>query len=159
MYGKLYYVFIGKDEQFAFKRALSRLLEMTSESYAQEETWAPLPAGLRKWERSIVDAEPVSSGTGRGHATTYWEHPRGTIGSGDFAGEAANEGVSASIGGRPEAPRLSEAHIWGVREDWGERAKEWGRGAKAYDKSGQTHSQSSDKMQGVRMPTDHRRDD
>lgn len=128
---------------------------MTSESYAREETWAPLPAGLRKWERSIVDSEPTS-GAGRSHATTHWERPRGTIGSSDFASEAANEGVSAPIGDRPEAPRLSETHIWGVREDWGERAKEWGRGAKVHDKSGQTHS---GKVQGARMPTDHRRDD
>ncbi|TFY56993.1 hypothetical protein EVJ58_g7297 [Rhodofomes roseus] len=108
-------IFSGKDEQFAFKRALSRLLEMTSESYAREEHWTPLPATSRKWERSSAH-EPLSS---RSHNTTHWERPRGTSPSSDFAAEASNEGASALPDGRPAAPRLDEAHIWGVRDDWG----------------------------------------
>ncbi|KAH9935750.1 AFG1-like ATPase-domain-containing protein [Fomitopsis serialis] len=120
-------IFSGKDEQFAFKRALSRLLEMTSESYAQEEHWTPLPLSSRKWERSEA---------GRSHNTTHWERPRSTAPSSDFAIEAANEGTSGLQDGRPEAPRLHEAHIWGVRDDWGERAKQWGRGVKVYEDSG-----------------------
>ncbi|KAH9839231.1 AFG1-like ATPase-domain-containing protein [Rhodofomes roseus] len=122
-------IFSGKDEQFAFKRALSRLLEMTSESYAREERWTPLPATSRKWERSSAH-EPLSS---RSHNTSHWERPRSTSPSSDFVAEASNEGASALPDGRPEAPRLDEAHIWGVRDDWGERAKEWGRGAKVYE--------------------------
>lgn len=147
-------IFTGKDEQFAFKRALSRLLEMTSESYAREETWTPLPAGLRKWERSVAHADTTSSSTGRSRTATHWERPRGSVGSGDFAGEAANEGISAPIGNRPEAPRLDEAHIWGVREDWGKRAKDWGQGAKAYESSGRTRGPNSEEIPGGHSPAD-----
>ena len=35
-------MFSGKEEQFAYKRALSRLHEMTSEGYAAQERWAVL---------------------------------------------------------------------------------------------------------------------
>lgn len=139
----------GKDEQFAFKRALSRLLEMTSESYVREETWAPLPVGLRKWECSVADADPPLSNASRSHTTTHWEGSPGSVGSSDFAGEASNVDISAPIGDRPEAPRLNEAHIWGVREDWGERAKEWGQGAKAYENSGRPCRTSSDMTPGI----------
>lgn len=40
----------GKEEQFAYKRALSRLIEMTSATYLCEESWTPLPLASRKWE-------------------------------------------------------------------------------------------------------------
>lgn len=44
-------IFSGKDEQFAFKRALSRIREMTSETCNQQsDTWIPLPVEDRKWE-------------------------------------------------------------------------------------------------------------
>ena len=35
------------------------------------------------------------------------------------------------LNARPEAPRLGPDHVWGVREDWGERAGQWGQGVKA----------------------------
>ena len=51
----------------------------------------------------------------------------------DFAEEAAyGGGEHADPSQRPEAPRLRHEHVWGVRDDWGERAKTWGRGAGAY---------------------------
>jgi len=109
---------------------------MTSESYAQEEHWTPLPISSRKWERSDAGELTAGPGAGRSHNTTHWERSRSTSPSSDFASEAANEGASALQEGRPEAPRLPEAHIWGVRDDWGEGAKEWGRGAKVYEDSG-----------------------
>ncbi|KAI0684734.1 hypothetical protein BC835DRAFT_1310420 [Cytidiella melzeri] len=84
-------IFSGKDEQFAFKRALSRLIEMTSESYGTYKQWTPLPDAARKWERTSITS-------------------------------------NVSTGQRPEAPRLREEHIWGVREDWGRRSGTWGRG-------------------------------
>lgn len=122
-------MFSGKDEQFAFKRALSRLLEMTSESYRREERWTPLPDTARKWERSsAVDALTTSANAVPRNETTF-----GGISS-DFAEEAAYENRgSVYVSQRPEAPRLREEHIWGVREDWGERSGRWGHGAAAYD--------------------------
>lgn len=138
-------VFSGKDEQFAFKRALSRLLEMTSEGYARDERWVPLPDAERKWER------PAPAGSAR-LKNAFTPHdtngappsrlsmsrpdPRGLhASSSDFAAEAALADASATAhpAARPEAPRLREEHVWGVRDDWGERAKTWGRGARAHE--------------------------
>ncbi|KAI0690281.1 AFG1-like ATPase-domain-containing protein [Cerioporus squamosus] len=118
-------IFSGKDEQFAFKRALSRLLEMTSESYARDEQWAPLPTDARKWETSTSGSAPPQR---TGCATTGPTRPHSSD-STDFAEEASLDRTSTFPADRPPAPRLSADHIWGVREDWGERARDWGRGA------------------------------
>ncbi|KAI0798473.1 AFG1-like ATPase-domain-containing protein [Irpex lacteus] len=106
-------IFSGKDEQFAFKRALSRLLEMTSESYSKEEQWNPLPDASRKWERSSVVGQPGPQPTPVAPHGGYVNSDR------------------VDLTQRPEAPQLREEHIWGVREDWGKQAGAWGRGAAA----------------------------
>ena len=100
------YDLTGKDEQFAFKRALSRLKEMTSGSYWEEVRWSPLPLSVRKWEgysktpaallggsSEIVDGEPSPPVT-----TMY----------------GADDALSHV---RPEAPHVRENHIWGMRRD------------------------------------------
>ena len=136
-------MFSGKEEQFAYKRALSRLREMTSEGYGKEETWAPLPAAERKWERSARVAATSSSASRRSvpaaatvDAAVAMSNVHIADAAFDFAVEAAYQGdstVQVDVRQRPEAPRLREEHVWGVRDDWGGRAKEWGRGAKAYE--------------------------
>lgn len=116
---------------------------MTSESYAKEEPWAPLPLSSRKWEGSahLPDGPHYPR-------RLHWAQSRGSADqeTADFASEAANE-EHAPPGGRPEAPRLNEAHVWGVREDWGERAQDWGRGAKVYEK-GISKSNNGNRGQG-----------
>jgi protein AFG1 len=51
--------------------------------------------------------------------------------SNDFADEA---GYSRPETLRPKVardpPKISEDHMWGVREDWGKKAGEWGQGVK-----------------------------
>ncbi|KAI0645780.1 AFG1-like ATPase-domain-containing protein [Trametes meyenii] len=126
-------IFSGKDEQFAFKRALSRLLEMTSEGYARDEQWAPLPPSSRKWETpspSPPSAPPLPRSTQR--TAVKREDPTAPRPSSDFAEEASAPSSYAHLAERPPAPRLSADHVWGVREDWGDRAREWGRGASVY---------------------------
>ncbi|KZV68595.1 hypothetical protein PENSPDRAFT_735877 [Peniophora sp. CONT] len=103
-------IFSGKDEQFAYKRALSRLREMTSARYAEEETWTPLADDARKWERSSAGSKrtPTSSVS-----------RVGTEGEGrdsDFADEAAYE-RAGDVKARPEAPRIWPRHVWGVEEE------------------------------------------
>ncbi|KDQ57396.1 hypothetical protein JAAARDRAFT_78605 [Jaapia argillacea MUCL 33604] len=110
-------IFSGQDEQFAYKRAVSRLVEMTSRTYALEERWTPLPFDMRKWESS---------------STLGYE--RGTVGyegkSSSQVGVELNEKEGETlVVERPPAPKLKEDHVWGVREDWGEKAKMWGKGA------------------------------
>ncbi|KAH9858488.1 AFG1-like ATPase-domain-containing protein [Lenzites betulinus] len=143
-------IFSGKDEQFAFKRALSRLLEMTSASYARDEQWAPLPPSARKWETSAASPTPSapsrasaspSASVSRPSHRRSGEYQRvAARPSSDFAEEACvHETLSAQKAAvpnpadRPPAPRLSADHVWGVREDWGERAREWGRGASVHN--------------------------
>ncbi|PCH36109.1 hypothetical protein WOLCODRAFT_81546 [Wolfiporia cocos MD-104 SS10] len=128
-------IFSGKDEQFAFKRALSRLLEMTSEGYAREEEWAPLPRAARQWERRTQgQAPPISVPVSQAHARTRWAPSAHA--ADESAGDPAREAAAPLPGvprlaERPAAPRLGEAHVWGVRDDWGARAGHWGRGARA----------------------------
>ncbi|KAF9264129.1 hypothetical protein L218DRAFT_863713 [Marasmius fiardii PR-910] len=106
-------IFSGKDEQFAFKRALSRLLEMTSSSYHREEEWSPLPLSSRKWERS----EKLKPLEAMNDADNHAEAPQDSRTPRDL---------------RPP-PVLRDYHVWGVRDDWGKRAGKWGKGAKGYD--------------------------
>ncbi|KAL4246184.1 AFG1 ATPase family protein [Abortiporus biennis] len=111
-------VFSGKDEQFAFKRALSRLYEMTSESYSHENSWIPLPSAQRKWERKPsttshhsdptipIDSNGLNNRVGR-HSDS----------DSDFASEASYDevvGINEGRRLRPEAPRIRETHVWGV---------------------------------------------
>ncbi|KIY67899.1 hypothetical protein CYLTODRAFT_396245 [Cylindrobasidium torrendii FP15055 ss-10] len=111
-------IFSGKDEQFAFKRALSRLVEMTGAGYCRGAEWEPLPEGMRGWERT------TRLGRGFGIAQTV-EKPQPLV-------------VDAASGGSESmAPTLKADHVWGVREDWGgatARGRSWGRGASVYDK-------------------------
>lgn len=106
----------GKDEQFAFKRALSRLHEMTSESYEREESWAPLPPTSRKWENSWK-ATPIRPLP----ASTKEESPVQAINDEVFGFEAPFESQppqpKLNTDERPEAPLLREYHIWGMRQD------------------------------------------
>lgn len=110
-------IFSGKDEQFAFKRALSRLLEMTSEAYQRDELWAPLPTAMRKWERT-------GSTGGKARTPLSMQDPSvprfPSHTQSDFAEEAASEGdVLAGSLLRPEAPRIRAEHVWGVHDEEG----------------------------------------
>lgn len=103
---------IGKDERFAFKRALSRLLEMTCERYIAEEHWNSLPLSSRRWERSTSthnatdDHKTLQDPTDRSAAFVTNERPH------------AQTDDSRLFVGRPDAPKLSEDHMWGIRGDW-----------------------------------------
>ncbi|EGO25507.1 hypothetical protein SERLADRAFT_448478 [Serpula lacrymans var. lacrymans S7.9] len=119
-------IFSGQDEQFAFKRALSRLMEMSSSVYFSEEKWTPLPPSSRKWE-SALTGSLLSRPSTSPDSIRDEDSMRDDESSRKDTGNHFN-----SLLERPEAPRLSEDHIWGVREDWGERAKDWGKGASAF---------------------------
>ncbi|OSD06949.1 hypothetical protein PYCCODRAFT_1464084 [Trametes coccinea BRFM310] len=153
-------IFSGKDEQFAFKRALSRLLEMTSESYARDEQWNPLPASARKWETpSSSHALPhAPSSTSSQPLSTQREHPYSSRSStSDFADEAFAHPSHPSSFDRPPAPRLSADHIWGVREDWGPRARDWGRGARVYSESAPSRTPPPGPREDASEPADDAR--
>lgn len=118
------YIVLGEEERFAYRRALSRLID------AKIENWNPLAPKIRKWESDLpVCISTPTSVTGQVRQRQEGLHED------DFASEAAFESDARAhriAKARPSAPRLKEDHIWGVREDWGPKAGTWGRGAKVH---------------------------
>ncbi|KZS98624.1 hypothetical protein SISNIDRAFT_481341 [Sistotremastrum niveocremeum HHB9708] len=112
--------FSGQEERFAFKRALSRLVEMTSQSYHAQSRWRPLTQERRHWESNLTTKPaPLTS--------RLQQLESKEVENSDFAQEASYR-QNGHAESRPSAPRFSENHIWGVREDWGPGAGLWGRG-------------------------------
>ena len=90
---------------------------MTSESYEREESWSPLPPTSRKWENSLKAAPALPH-----PAPTNEESPVQAVNDELWGFEAAFEGrpsppPKVNTDERPEAPRLREHHIWGMRRD------------------------------------------
>ncbi|KAF7789310.1 hypothetical protein EIP86_000254 [Pleurotus ostreatoroseus] len=128
-------IFSGKDEQFAFQRALSRLREMTSAAYRHTERWAPLPDAVRRWERTQAEAQVSRAATesagaeagvveaGSGRVMRKPEPEPDLAQEAAYASDPEESHGPASSSLRPAAPRLRSEHMWGVREDWNERAR------------------------------------
>ncbi|KAI0314288.1 AFG1-like ATPase-domain-containing protein [Amylostereum chailletii] len=103
-------IFSGKEEQFVYKRALSRLLDMTSTKYAIEESWNPLSVKERRWED-----QPAASANQAPQIMKYADERRDVRNyDDDFATEAAHAGAGTPTRGRPEAPRIRSRHVWGM---------------------------------------------
>lgn len=139
-------IFSGEEERFAYQRAVSRLWEMSHSSW-NETQWKPLvEAELGSWQQSaaqtvdrqkeIFDALRAST-TAAAASTPRHE----TAAASDFADEASYNSVSKDERRRSSRaynrdqgpPVLSDAHIWGVRDDWGPKAGRWGRGVRDLD--------------------------
>ncbi|KAF8904406.1 AFG1-like ATPase-domain-containing protein [Gymnopilus junonius] len=121
-------IFSGEEEQIAFKRAISRLKEMTSPPYNRIDRWSPLFPTARKWEtRSFTPTEQ--------NATKTPEYVESGEAESDLASEAAYGTLQNTLS-RPHAPRPSPDHVWGVRDDWGPAAKDWRKGPKIYKNKG-----------------------
>lgn len=112
----------------------------TSPTYPNEE-WLPLPVEARTWEGKLSSSKAASL---RSKVTP-------PLAEGDFAVEAAYsrphrltnspipEGQDPVIthrnrgaGPRHDPPQIKAEHVWGVAEEWGEKAGEWGKGPRAY---------------------------
>ncbi|CAE7065726.1 unnamed protein product [Rhizoctonia solani] len=116
-------IFTGQEEKFAYARATSRLVQMTSSKYAANAVWRPLTRAQQPWH---IDAPPSCSST---HEQTPKFATDEQVLEEDWAEEASYDARS-SRKGRPEPPRLSENHAWGVRDDWGKGVREWRKGGK-----------------------------
>ncbi|TIA87852.1 hypothetical protein E3P99_02907 [Wallemia hederae] len=114
-------VLSGEDEKFAYRRAVSRLVEMQSKSYlsAFSDSWKSLPQQARVWERSSNATKSIEKLAEIGNDKDY-----------EFGDEFSNTGGFFQ---RDNAPVLSDSHIWGVREDHGMGTGEWGMGSRAYE--------------------------
>ncbi|KAG8763959.1 hypothetical protein FRC12_008349 [Ceratobasidium sp. 428] len=124
-------IFTGQEEKFAYARATSRLVQMTSAKYATTAIWQPLAQMHQPWHRDAasstsIDLSPTDSSSVPAFAAET-NTPATTAGGPDWADEASYD-KRRGRSGRPEPPRLSENHAWGVRDDWGKGAGEWGKG-------------------------------
>lgn len=110
----------GEDEKFAYRRAVSRLIEMGSSNYLTNhpEKWISLPISARVWEKSTNATKGIKK---LAEMATHGE---------DFGEEYNNPG---GILQRDNAPVFSNNHVWGVREDHGMGLGSWGMGSRAYE--------------------------
>lgn len=138
-------IFSGQDERFAFRRAVSRLHEISAPYYWAKARHTPLPESWRSWERAF---NPTASAThhkrplrstwspaeqAEPDAPTYDLSPdkiRVKFAEGSPAYRHEQQQAK-----RSKPPRIGSHHIWGVMESWGARAGRWGKGASVYEKN------------------------
>ncbi|GAA5999954.1 uncharacterized protein JCM10292_003554 [Rhodotorula paludigena] len=139
-------IFTGEDERFSFKRAVSRVHEMSSAEYLVTAVHQPLPAHVRSWETSSAAATAAAAAALSPARHAVGEKAPLPSGRDDLlSGVLEPSDLRAKWPeGRPasekevdvrQKPVLREEHVWGVREDWGKKAGKWGKGAKAYEKA------------------------
>ena len=114
-----------------------------SPTYAHEE-WLPLQESHRRWEKVALSVPPVwrpltnADIVARPSPAPGASSPTPTPSSGDrettsdFA-EEAGYSRPQNLGPKGitrDPPKISENHMWGVRDDWGKKAGDWGQGVK-----------------------------
>lgn len=136
-------IFTGQDEQFAYRRALSRIYEMTSREYVKTARWTPIPADARVWEHAtnlpLPSTKPVSSSLA----------PKESEQEASVKGFGGRESVDPAF---PHAepkvrkkPLIDSSHMWGVVDNWGAKAGRWGKGVKAYEETTDGGKEPTDK--------------
>ncbi|KAK7207204.1 AFG1-like ATPase-domain-containing protein [Myxozyma melibiosi] len=136
--------FTGEDERFAFKRAISRLKEMTgSDAWWEQERWMPVDEAVRTWEGSLSlqnkksKGGVIEDGSERAGLHGRWE------GTETNAFQRYNE---------EPAPRFSVAHFWSM-VSWGpgkrrdERTRRWMRGAEGFGGEGEREREKERKRE------------
>lgn len=146
-------IFTGEEERFAFKRAVSRVHEMSSAEYLVTAEHSPLPSAVRTWEQTVSSslASPAAQAAAASSLARHVvgdkaplpssaeDRLSGVLDPSDLRAKwpdgmpAGDKEVEVR---RSDKPVLSEAHVWGVREDWGKKAGRWGKGARAYEEEG-----------------------
>ncbi|KAJ9655734.1 hypothetical protein H2198_005440 [Neophaeococcomyces mojaviensis] len=138
-------VFTGQDEQFAYKRARSRLWEMCGRRWWDERTgrdpadwWMPVVKEGRFWERKKVEAvgdlaKKHGQGVREGTVDVDGSHD-GTRRKVDTdLQRTEKEDVQFRHGGSPfrtsaePPPKFGWQHAWGMMT-WGKKAGDWGKG-------------------------------
>lgn len=135
-------IFTGKDEQYAFDRATSRLFELTRPGGRVSKKWTPI-------ELDMLSSPSFSSPTTPRQDTTKLDlsqdldrtensnadDPRNNC---DQSASGQNElgtrhltAEDSSLSLKP--PEISEVHFWGIAR-WGKRAGRWGQGVEIFKK-------------------------
>ncbi|KAL1872149.1 hypothetical protein Plec18167_006752 [Paecilomyces lecythidis] len=109
-------LYIGEDEKFAFRRAQSRIWEMTSSRWWNKPTsewWMPLKDQNRHWESPISKSDRYLTDASQSRT--------------ELGGESED---------RPSPPSFSWVHAWGMIK-WGKKAGRWGQGPEGITHKGQ----------------------
>lgn len=138
-------IFTGQDEQFAYKRALSRIFELTSKEFIQSAVHSPIPAEARVWEHNA----PLFTSTG---PVTFSPSPSKVESRDSKASdmdeqtmkkeeETQSSPIPRGIKIDPlnpqidvselPKPKIASSHIWGMIDNWGKKAGKWGMGVEA----------------------------
>ncbi|WVQ79180.1 hypothetical protein IAT38_001276 [Cryptococcus sp. DSM 104549] len=144
-------IWTGEDEKFAYKRAVSRLVEMTTSPTYAREAWLPVEPKLRSWERKPGSPHPPKA-TSATSSLVHGARAPSLYGRDDLAIEVGYtrpgraNGKDDRVIGRPgrrggkPPPSIKEQHVWGVMDEWGKKAGRWGQGVKAYAQEASPHS-------------------
>lgn len=145
--------FTGEDEKFAYKRAVSRLKEMTgSKSWLTEREWSPIPREDRPWE-TFEETKPLPESyfklTGKQTEEANSSEPESKATQQPVEQDYEDDISRYSSPFKKrlvEAPKFDAQHFWAMVE-WGpgsrlkdKIAKEWIKSNNAY-----TRDQDSDK--------------
>ena len=115
-------IFTGQDEQFAYKRALSRIFEITSVEFVKTARHTPIPFEGRVWEHSKpIPQQQVQSSPPRQVEETEVLIPRGT------KIDPLDPDLNVN---QLYKPKIATTHFWGIVDSWGKRAGAWGQGVK-----------------------------
>lgn len=131
--------FTGEDERFAYKRAVSRLKEMTgSKRWVEEAHWKPLETDARPWE-SFEEGVPLSDeyylgGNTKNSSNTTSEPSRST-GLAQHLVEDESKYTSPFRKLRDAPPKFDAQHFWALVE--------WGPGTKIKDENARQWIQSN----------------
>ncbi|KAF2665497.1 hypothetical protein BT63DRAFT_405471 [Microthyrium microscopicum] len=125
-------MFVGEDEQFAYKRARSRLWEMCGEQWWAREGidwWKPLEKEARTWEGLMSERIAGMDKTASGKVQVNDQESMGEArGVSEDQDEVLFRDGASPFRVHPEAPpKIRDEHVWGVAS-WGKRAGAWGQG-------------------------------
>ena len=117
-------IFTGQDEQFAYKRALSRIFEITSIEFVKSAKHSPVPYEGRVWEHSkpATPSQASSPSIAQQPAEPHILLPRGT---------KVNPLDPNLDVNQLRKPNIATTHFWGIVDSWGKKAGAWGQGINA----------------------------
>ena len=129
-------IFTGQDEQFAYKRALSRIYELTSAEFLKMAVHSPLPASERVWEHDVTSP----SSTSRSPSSDIYGSPSSPALEVDssYTKEKYPRGAKVDpsdpelVVSELPKPRIGTSHFWGIVETYGAKVGQWGLGPKLY---------------------------
>ncbi|WVR08057.1 hypothetical protein IAU60_005103 [Kwoniella sp. DSM 27419] len=127
-------IWTGEDEKFAYKRAVSRLVEMTTSPIYAEEEWLPLDLQVRSWEGAAGSARTSMRRKGKAASTSSPSQVKAKTPDelAVEAGYSRPDRLNTTPRQGP-APIIKEHHVWGVADEWGEKTGKWGQGVKAFE--------------------------